>query len=130
MKKKIIVIVVILLILLTLGLALFFFNRGKEEQLIGQVVPKIVLDDDGSPILVSGELVETVVSSDDDLYKALNEIKDMYGFENAKDEFSIIFTNPSIFSKSIVTPPFIHQTISSNVLQQDDNLILLYMADG
>lgn len=92
MKKKLpIIIIVILLVLLGIGgLVIFLLNKEDKEELKGDVVPQIVLNDSGSPIFIAGEVLNASVSSNSEVFEALNELGEMYGFEEAKDEFDVI----------------------------------------
>ena len=91
MKKKLPLIILILLIILGVGgFILFLFTKEDKEEIKGDIVPQIVLNDNGSPIFVAGELLDTSVSSKSEVFVALNQLADMYGFEDAKDEFEVI----------------------------------------
>lgn len=100
MKKKlpIILIGIILTILIIIGV-LYITKKDNEKTLSERkedVIPEIVLNDKGSPIFIDGSETKTKVSSESDVYKALNELKDLYGFTDAQREFNVISTSESM----------------------------------
>lgn len=64
-------------------------NKDDEEQKEGTST-NVVLRDDGTARFVGGEEVKSKVTDNDDVYVALNSIKNYYGFSDAKSEFSVI----------------------------------------
>lgn len=105
MKKKlpIIIIIILLFILGIIGLIIFLSGDDKEVKFKkdDDVIPNIYLDDAGSPIFIDGEMVESLVKKDNDVYEVLNELKDLYGFENSRDEFKILSVNEVLDFKYI-----------------------------
>lgn len=99
MKKKlpIIIGVIVLAVLIVVG-AFFLLNKdngNKETKVKETIVPEIVLNDNGTPKFIDGSVVGTKVKGKNDVYEALDELRDMYGFESAKDTFEIISVEES-----------------------------------
>ena len=100
MKKKLPIIIggIVLVILIAVGS--FFLlnkdNKNKETKTNETIVPEIVLNDNKTPKFIDGSVVNTKVKNKNDVMKALNEIKDMYGFTSAEDTFEILSVENSL----------------------------------
>ena len=100
MKKKLPIIIggIVLVILIAVG-AFFLLNKdnkNKETKTNETIVPEIVLNDNKTPKFIDGSVVNTKVKNKNDVMKALNEIKDMYGFTSAEDTFEILSVENSL----------------------------------
>lgn len=93
-KKKIILFATIILVIIV-GISVFFFmnkkeNKKKESNEFSSEIPNVVLKENGVPKFLGGEFVHTSVETEDDVFKALDEVKDLYGFKSADKEFEIV----------------------------------------
>ena len=102
MKKKLPIIIgtIVLLVLLVIGGVFLFKNNkekaDKEKDEVVNNIPKIVLDEKNIPKFIDGSVVYQKVKTEEDVFKALNEVRDMYGFEDAKKEFKVLNTDTSL----------------------------------
>lgn len=100
MKKKLPIIIGAIVLVVLIFVGAFFLlnknNKGKESKTTETVVPEIVLNDNSTPKFIDGSVIDTKVKNKNDVFKALNEVRDMYGFKDANDSFSIISVEESL----------------------------------
>lgn len=101
MKKKILIIIVgiILFLFILIGCLYIFKNDDKKtlDKDFKSNIPNIILEEEsGTPIFVDGNEIGIGVANVDDAYKALNQLKDLYGFLDASTEFKLISTENSM----------------------------------
>lgn len=100
MKKKLPIIIGAIVLAVLIFVGAFFLlnknNKGKESKTTETVVPEIVLNDNSTPKFIDGSVIDTKVKNKNDVFKALNEVRDMYGFTSAEDSFEIISEESSL----------------------------------
>ena len=99
MKKKGLIILIVVLIILALAisvsLTLFFINRQPINKvdlttLENNEDVKIVYEEDSKiPTLIAGKYTEFKVNSGNEAIRALEEVKDVIGIQNPKEEYKI-----------------------------------------
>ena len=90
MKKRILLLFLIAFLIIGCG------KKNKEEPKQTEKLPEIVLRENGTPRFIDGKLIKTKVNSKDDVFVALNEISEYFGFSSAKDEFSLLREDSSL----------------------------------
>ena len=95
MKKKLPIIIICVILLLVLGVGGVFLLKDKKEashkkESIETSIPNIVLNNQGIPKYIEGTVINQKVKEEEDVFKALNEVRDMYGFKDASKEFKIV----------------------------------------
>jgi len=98
MKKRLILIAIILVVIaLSVGGVLYFIKPSNDTQTTQpDLTSNIVLRDNGSPRFIDGSVIKTKIDSDEKAFIALDEVKDMFGFKKAADEFNIIKKEKSL----------------------------------
>lgn len=101
MKKENIFSLITTLVIICIFIGMWIFiNKNSDEQLKlnqskNSVTSSVIVDENGSPIFVNGNRVNTMVEKDDDVYEALDELSKMYGFDSSKQVFNILSINES-----------------------------------
>ncbi len=98
-KKKVLAIILgVLLVVVAVVVAFLFLKKDKKEEKdvkdTTTTVPQIVLNrTNGTPKYIDGSVVRTKVDSEEDVFEALDEVSEMYGFTDPQREFNILTTN-------------------------------------
>lgn len=100
MKKKVIIAISCVLVALLVVGVLWFFTREKEENL--KLTPQalttdnlsVVLNDEGVPIYITGEITNTKVTDEESALKAVESIKDVLMISgDVSDELYLLESN-------------------------------------
>ena len=100
MKKKVIIAISCVLVALLVVGGLWFFTREKEEKL--KLTPQalttdnlsVVLNDDGVPTYITGEITNTKVTDEESALKAVESIKDVLMISgDVSDELYLLESN-------------------------------------
>lgn len=95
-KLPIIIVSIIVSILVFVGAYFLLKDNKKDKENVSNEIPEIVLRDNGVPRFIDGSIINTKVKSESDVFKALDEVKDMYGFKSSSNEFKILNTDSSL----------------------------------
>lgn len=90
MKKRILLLFLIAFLIIGCG------KKKQEEPKHTAKLPEIVLRENGTPRFIDGELIKTKVKTKDDVFTALNEVNEYFGFSNSKDEFNLLREDSSL----------------------------------
>ena len=102
MKRKVLIIILGVTLLFLLGIGGFYLlnrtsqkNQDNDEVAVSNI-PQIVLNENNVPRFIERSIISNKVKSEEDVFVALNEIKDMYGFTDAAKEFKVLNTEESL----------------------------------
>lgn len=90
-KSKLIKILLIIIPILIIAIIAFYFiNKNvEEEQLYYFNDLEIVLNENNIPKFISGEITETEIENDKNVYDVLTELKSLFKFNDPEKEFNI-----------------------------------------
>ena len=90
-KSKLIKILLIIIPILIIAIVAFYFiNKNvEEEQLYYFNNLEIVLNENNIPKFISGEITETEIENDKNVYDVLTELKSLFKFNDPEKEFNI-----------------------------------------